>query len=164
MIMRLELFGLALALLGGTAAAEAPQSAWDALLRHDPVIATARGITPLEKEILRSLTPEQATRLARGADPSTIILNDGRALEELLNAAGLDLSWYTLDAGGGTSAGGAYRLHGTLGQADAGVLTGGAFILTGGLQVVPDASGGIFRDGFESGDVNAWSSAVGGPN
>jgi len=155
---------LALALWGGAAAAEVPQSAWDALLRHDPGVATDPAMTPLEKEILRSLTPEQAARLAEGTDPSAIVLNDGRTLQELLKAAGFDLSWYTMDSGGGTSEGGAYRLHGTIGQADAGKMTGGAFTLTGGFQAgVAAAPAEIFRDGFESGDVDAWSSAVGIP-
>ena len=45
-----------------------------------------------------------------------------------------DLSWYTIDGGGGTSTGGSFSLSGTIGQPDAGVpLTGGAFTLTGGF-------------------------------
>jgi hypothetical protein len=45
-----------------------------------------------------------------------------------------DLSWSTIDGGGGTSAGGQFSLTGTIGQPDAGVpLTGGQFSLTGGF-------------------------------
>lgn len=45
-----------------------------------------------------------------------------------------DLSWNTIDAGGGTSTGGAYSLSGTIGQHDAGgPLTGGAYTLEGGF-------------------------------
>jgi hypothetical protein len=45
-----------------------------------------------------------------------------------------DLSWSTIDGGGGTSAGGQFTLTGTIGQPDASVtLTGGQFNLTGGF-------------------------------
>jgi hypothetical protein len=44
------------------------------------------------------------------------------------------LSWWTVDAGGQTfSTGGAYGLHGTTGQTDAGLLTGGEYTLGGGF-------------------------------
>jgi hypothetical protein len=45
-----------------------------------------------------------------------------------------DLSWYTID-GGGTlqTSGGAFTLSGTIGQPDAGRLSGGHFELTGGF-------------------------------
>jgi hypothetical protein len=46
-----------------------------------------------------------------------------------------DLSWSTIDGGGGASASGQFSLAGTVGQPDAGVLTlsGGQFSLTGGF-------------------------------
>ena len=44
-----------------------------------------------------------------------------------------DLTWWTVDGGGGHLSGGDYSLDGTLGQADAGVLRGGAFTLQGGF-------------------------------
>lgn len=44
-----------------------------------------------------------------------------------------DLSWSTIDGGGGTSSGGQFVLNGTIGQPDAGVLTGGQFKLEGGF-------------------------------
>jgi hypothetical protein len=45
-----------------------------------------------------------------------------------------DLSWYSVDGGGVMwSAGGGFTLGGTIGQADAGVLAGGAFTLSGGF-------------------------------
>jgi len=48
---------------------------------------------------------------------------------------GYDLSWYTLDGGGTTSAqGGGYALNGTIGQPDAGVHTGGGgYAVSGGF-------------------------------
>ena len=45
----------------------------------------------------------------------------------------LRIDWFTVDGGGGYSAGGALELSGTIGQPDAGVLTGGAFELVGGF-------------------------------
>jgi len=50
-------------------------------------------------------------------------------------AQDFDLSWYTIDGGGGTfSTGGTFQLAGTIGQPDAGpVMTGGRFALTGGF-------------------------------
>jgi len=46
----------------------------------------------------------------------------------------LDLSWNTVDSGGGTfSSGGSYTLGGTIGQPDAGGMTGGAYTLSGGF-------------------------------
>jgi hypothetical protein len=45
-----------------------------------------------------------------------------------------DLSWWTVDGGGTTnSQGGGYALSGTIGQPDAGVLTGNGYTLAGGF-------------------------------
>jgi hypothetical protein len=45
-----------------------------------------------------------------------------------------DLSWWTVDAGGGTSSGGDYSLTGTPGQAEVGTLMqGGTYELAGGF-------------------------------
>ena len=45
-----------------------------------------------------------------------------------------DLSWSTIDSGGYTwSTGGGYSLGGTVGQPDAGVLSGGGYTLAGGF-------------------------------
>jgi hypothetical protein len=47
---------------------------------------------------------------------------------------GFDLSWNTVDGGGGTfSTGGGYSLGGTIGQPDAGVLSGGGYTINGGF-------------------------------
>ncbi len=47
---------------------------------------------------------------------------------------GYDLTWNTIDGGGGESNGGGYTLAGTLGQSDASeTMTGGGVILTGGF-------------------------------
>jgi hypothetical protein len=43
------------------------------------------------------------------------------------------IAWYTVDGGGGTSVGGVFTLSGTIGQPDAGTLTGGAIECLGGF-------------------------------
>jgi hypothetical protein len=48
-------------------------------------------------------------------------------------AQGYKIDWFTIDGGGGTSTGGAYSLSGTIGQPDAGTLSGGGFVLSGGF-------------------------------
>ena len=49
------------------------------------------------------------------------------------SGGGYDLTWSTVDGGGGSSTGGAYSLNGTIGQADAGSLAGGGYTLSGGF-------------------------------
>ncbi len=49
-------------------------------------------------------------------------------------SASYDLSWYSIDGGGGMfSTGGSYSLGGTIGQPDAGTLSGGSYSLNGGF-------------------------------
>ncbi|NIM94586.1 MAG: hypothetical protein GTO18_12875 [Anaerolineales bacterium] len=54
-----------------------------------------------------------------------------------------ELSWWTVDGGGGESEGGSYVLHGTIGQADAGAMSGGGYGLTGGFW------GGFLEDLYD---------------
>ena len=60
-----------------------------------------------------------------------------------------ELSWSTIDGGGGTSSGGQFVVNGTIGQPDAGALTGGNFKLEGGfwsgVQVLQVAGAPILR-------------------
>ncbi|MEJ2210547.1 MAG: hypothetical protein P8129_16125 [Anaerolineae bacterium] len=50
------------------------------------------------------------------------------------SGGGYDLSWSTVDGGGYTfSSSGSYTLGGTIGQPDAGLLTGGNYALGGGF-------------------------------
>jgi len=50
------------------------------------------------------------------------------------SGGGYDLTWSTVDGGGGTfSTGEGYSLGGTAGQPDAGVLAGGGYTLAGGF-------------------------------
>ena len=58
----------------------------------------------------------------------------------MLGGGGFSIDWYTMDGGGGTSADGTFELSGTIGQPDAGVMSGGTFILSGGFWVFGEAS------------------------
>ena len=44
-----------------------------------------------------------------------------------------DLSWHTIDGGGGFAAAGDFELEGTIGQSDPGIMSGGNFELAGGF-------------------------------
>ena len=43
------------------------------------------------------------------------------------------IDWFTIDGGGGTSAGGSHSISGTIGQPDAGSTSGGSYSLAGGF-------------------------------
>ena len=43
------------------------------------------------------------------------------------------LNWFTIDGGGGLSSGGQYTLTGTIGQPEAGAMSGGSYELLGGF-------------------------------
>lgn len=47
--------------------------------------------------------------------------------------ADYEITWHTIDGGGGTSTGGPYELVGTIGQHDAGVVSGGDYVVSGGF-------------------------------
>lgn len=55
------------------------------------------------------------------------------ALASAAHAQNYTLDWFTTDGGGGTSAGGPYELGGTIGQPDAGLMSGGIYALAGGF-------------------------------
>ncbi len=86
-------------------------------------------------------------------------------------ASDFDLTWHTIDGGGGTSAGGTFELTGTIGQPDAGALAGpGApeFTLTGGFWT--GASPSVDLPGDCNGDASvdlqdfsALSACLSGP-
>jgi len=82
--------------------------------------------------------------------------------------ADFDLSWQTIDGGGGFGTGGPYVLHGSAGQPDAGYLSGGSFSLVGGFWAVvaaspaPQCPGDIDRDGsVDLGDLSTLLSQFG---
>jgi hypothetical protein len=50
------------------------------------------------------------------------------------------INWSTIDGGGGTSTGGVFTIHGTIGQPDAGsTMSAGQFSVTGGFWALPMA-------------------------
>ena len=65
----------------------------------------------------------------------SIVLCAGVAALAQLGGSDFDLSWHTIDGGGGSSStGGGFELAGTIGQHDAGpAMTGGKFALLGGF-------------------------------
>lgn len=60
-----------------------------------------------------------------------------------------DLSWSTVNGGGGDSSGGSYTLSGTVGQPDAGTLTGGTFTLYGGFWDDPSSGYSVYMPQVE---------------
>lgn len=48
-------------------------------------------------------------------------------------AQSYSVDWYSIDGGGGTSTGGVYSVTGTIGQPDAGHMSGGNYTLDGGF-------------------------------
>jgi len=48
-------------------------------------------------------------------------------------AQNYSIDWFTIAGGGGTSTGGVYSVNGTIGQADAGHMSGGNYTLDGGF-------------------------------
>jgi hypothetical protein len=48
-------------------------------------------------------------------------------------AQSYSIDWFTIDGGGGTSTGGVYSVSGTIGQPDAGAMSGGNYSLVGGF-------------------------------
>jgi hypothetical protein len=52
------------------------------------------------------------------------------------HAQSYSIDWFTVDGGGGTSAGGIYSISGTAGQPDAGQMSGGSYTLNGGFWAI----------------------------
>jgi hypothetical protein len=73
-----------------------------------------------------SLVGPKAVALGWALAVSTFVVTPCHAVDSI--------TWYTMDGGGaiGTANGG-YRLSGTIGQPDAGTLSGGSFVLRGGF-------------------------------
>jgi hypothetical protein len=57
---------------------------------------------------------------------------------------GYELSWWTLDGGGGTASGGGFSLNGTAGQSEAGaILSGGDYTLVSGFWSSAGVNAGV---------------------
>ena len=59
------------------------------------------------------------------------------------------VDWFTIDGGGGASAGGQFTVRSTIGQPDAGVMSGGTFKVAGGfwsgISLVQTAGGPVLK-------------------
>jgi hypothetical protein len=93
----------------------------------------------------------------------------GLAVLILSAAAGLvraefEVSWYSIDSGGAVvRAPNGLTVRGVLGQADAGILSGGAFAVTGGV-LLPSPPGDCNQDGLaDLLDYGELSACLGGP-
>ncbi|MCA9952007.1 MAG: hypothetical protein KDE48_20295 [Anaerolineales bacterium] len=75
-----------------------------------------------------------------------------------------DLSWSTIDGGGGSSSGGDFVLSGSIGQPDAGELSGGDFTLSGGFWQPVCVSPGVVANETIQPDGSSvqlsWTSAA----
>jgi hypothetical protein len=68
------------------------------------------------------------------------------------------IDWFTIDGGSGTSIGGGFAVSGTLGQPDAGAMSGGIYSLAGGFwaasQTPPLVSNVIIKVWVVGGEVH----------
>lgn len=87
----------------------------------------------------------------------------GTALSVLAQGA-FDLSWYTVDGGGGRSKGGPFALDGTIGQPDAGVHAGGDFALIGGFWGLALAAPSATASATAGPSPTASRTPTGGPS
>jgi hypothetical protein len=116
-------------------------------------------------------------RLTRTAVAVMMLAGGSSALAQM--GPNLDLSWSTIDAGGSTSSGVGFTLTGTIGQPDAGMMSGVGFQLSGGFWAgaggpppcYPDCNNsttltiadfGCFQAKFVTGDPYADCNGVGG--
>jgi len=82
-------------------------------------------------------------------------------VEELTSPVqSFDLSWWSVDGGGATSASGPYAVAGAVGQPEVGGAYGAYFALDGGVWSVA-LEPAFFYDGFETGDTSMWSAVSG---
>ena len=67
-----------------------------------------------------------------------VILSFSYAITSAQSGGGYDLTWNTIDGGGGMfSTGGTYSLGGTIGQSDAETMSGSSYTLNGGFWFDP---------------------------
>ncbi len=102
-----------------------------------------------------------------------VVLAAGAAALAPVGGGDFDLTWHTIDGGGGgSSTGGGFELAGTIGQHDAGpVMTGGTFELRGGFwpaSSLPPCPADLNGDGAVGildllALLAAWGTDPGGP-
>ncbi len=96
---------------------------------------------------------------AAGAGPLLIVLLLAAAAP--LRAQSFSLDWFIFDGGGGASSGGTFALTGTIGQPEAGTMSGGQFTLIGGfwsvIATVPTSGAPTLTVSEQNGDIRiAW--------
>jgi len=84
-----------------------------------------------------------------------------------VHAQSFTIDWFTIDGGGGTSTGAVYAVSGTIGQPDAGTLSGGSYALDGGFWpgiIVPSTGEAptLFIELSGSNVILSWSPATPG--
>jgi hypothetical protein len=83
------------------------------------------------------------------ANPPDAMPESSRAATKAAQGA-LEMSRWTIDAGGTTSAaGGGFRLGATIGQPEAALLAGGPYQLSAGFWLPKRGGDGLFANGFE---------------
>ncbi|MEJ5308227.1 MAG: hypothetical protein WHX52_00525 [Anaerolineae bacterium] len=81
------------------------------------------------------------------------------------SGGGYDLTWWTVDNGGGALSGGGYALNGTIGQSEAGpALTGSGFVLYSGFWVAGGAAPSLCPDPITGGWIVGPDSGYTGIN
>jgi hypothetical protein len=125
-----------------------PSSIPQSMLDHPAVVAGLVAVTMLTVAGVRANTP--ATHGGSSLEPSPPA--------EVKVLAPYDMSWWSVDGGGGASSGGVFALTGAIGQPDAGLARACGIVLEGGMWSGPVPSETpLFCDGFETGDVGMWS-------
>ncbi len=93
-----------------------------------------------------------------GARPSAATSNTTAETKIL---APYDMSWWSVDGGGGSSTGGVFAVIGAIGQPDTGVASACAVAIEGGVWSGPvPVEMPMFCNGFESGDTGAWAAVT----
>ncbi len=92
--------------------------------------------------------------LSRAAIGMALLMASLGAVAEESGGNNYAVTWFSVDAGSGTSAGGSYTVQGSLGQADVDPLhpaSTGAYELVSGFWSVPPTipADALFADGFE---------------
>jgi len=79
---------------------------------------------------------ESATLVVASNDPiiyCTCVALSGTGVEDDSNGGNFEITWSTIDGGGGKSSGDGYMVIGTIGQPDAGEMSGGDYRVHGGF-------------------------------
>ncbi len=132
--------------------AQPATTAWDELTHEHPQLEHDPSVSSLERDVLKLLNTEQMQAWMSGEDEREILLQNGETLADYLEkrgSAGFELSWFTIDAGGGVSSGGDFKVTGTIGQPTVGAATGGVFTLETGFWSINTVTSdwvGIYRD------------------